>query len=259
MDNAPGFTALRNDKVLSSLNISLDFGRVKNKNHNPTIDKSVQEIEQEIKFLCPNGGPLNPGLLATAINNSNNRIRSNGISSKEILLKRDSYTGAPIEFEDSWLKDYKHEKRLQNHVYSEFSKSSGIHNAETGQFSVGQLVHVKTEGSKHSVRDTYLIMSIAQNTKEAIIQKLSNNQLGRIRYRVNLQEIYHAVPLIHQLTNSDDGGESDEEDGISLSKKSRLPDHLSRTEVKDSCLRRSNRTRKKPDYLSTPEIERTEH
>ena len=52
VDNAPGFVALQNDKVLHSLDIKLDFGRVKNKNHNPMV--------------APSGGSINAGLLATA-------------------------------------------------------------------------------------------------------------------------------------------------------------------------------------------------
>ena len=54
VDSAPGFTALRTDSILQSLNIKLDFGRVKNKNHNPTIDRAIQELEHEIKCLAQN-------------------------------------------------------------------------------------------------------------------------------------------------------------------------------------------------------------
>ena len=48
VDNAPGFLAIRNDKLLQSVDIELDFGRVKNKNQNPSIDKAIQEIENGI-------------------------------------------------------------------------------------------------------------------------------------------------------------------------------------------------------------------
>ena len=76
VDNASGFTALQDDQLLQSLGITLDFGRIKNKNHNPTIDKAIQEVEFEIKCLAPSGDPITPGILATVISNSNNRIRS---------------------------------------------------------------------------------------------------------------------------------------------------------------------------------------
>ena len=86
VDNAPGFQRLRNDKLLNSLDITLEFGQEKNKNHNPTVDKAIQEMEEEIKRLSPYGGLLNPGLLARS--RSNNRVRANGFSSKEVLIKR---------------------------------------------------------------------------------------------------------------------------------------------------------------------------
>jgi len=41
VDTAPGFLTLRDDKILKSAGIGIDFGRVKNKNHNPTIDKAI--------------------------------------------------------------------------------------------------------------------------------------------------------------------------------------------------------------------------
>ena len=41
VDNAPGFMSLRNDKVLTSVGIQLEFGRVKNKNKNPCADKAI--------------------------------------------------------------------------------------------------------------------------------------------------------------------------------------------------------------------------
>ena len=40
VDTAPGFNALKNDKFLHSVGISLDFGRVKNKNKNSNISSS---------------------------------------------------------------------------------------------------------------------------------------------------------------------------------------------------------------------------
>ena len=44
VDNAPGFLALKHNKLLSSLGITLDFGRIKNKNHNPVADKIIQKL-----------------------------------------------------------------------------------------------------------------------------------------------------------------------------------------------------------------------
>ena len=92
VDNAPGFLPLKNDELLRSIGITVDFGRVKNKNDNPTVDKAIQEIEGEIKRLLPNGQLISPGMLATAIRNTNSRIRMNGLSAREVIMKRDIFT-----------------------------------------------------------------------------------------------------------------------------------------------------------------------
>ena len=72
VDNAPGFVGLQNEKVLYSLDIELDFGRVKNKN--PTIDKVIHVVEHEIECLAQSGGSIDAGLLTTATSNSKNRL-----------------------------------------------------------------------------------------------------------------------------------------------------------------------------------------
>ena len=101
VDHTPGFVALKNSKVLQSVSISLDFGRVKNRNKNPTIDRTIQEIEEEIKRLLSSGTPINPGSLVIAISNINNRIRMTALSSKEILLKKETIHTPKVHFERS--------------------------------------------------------------------------------------------------------------------------------------------------------------
>ena len=114
VDNASGFLAIRNenDKLLQSVGIELDFGRVKNKNQNPSIDKAIQEIENELKRMAPTGGQITPGTLAIAISNMNSRIRFNGLSSKEILLKRDNFTNENLDFNDKQIGDFRYTKKV---------------------------------------------------------------------------------------------------------------------------------------------------
>ena len=44
VDNAPGFLALKNDAILHSKGVKLDYGRVKNVNKNAVADKAIQEL-----------------------------------------------------------------------------------------------------------------------------------------------------------------------------------------------------------------------
>ena len=73
--------------------MTLDFGRCVNKNKNSNADKAVQELEKELKRLTPDGSPASASTIALAVANLNNRIRFNGMSSKEMLFKRDQFTG----------------------------------------------------------------------------------------------------------------------------------------------------------------------
>ena len=58
VDNAPGFRPLKDDAILQSHNIKLDFGRVKNPNKNSIADKCIQELELELLKTTPEGGSL---------------------------------------------------------------------------------------------------------------------------------------------------------------------------------------------------------
>jgi len=48
VDPAPGFSSLSNNDSLGHLNVSIDVGRIKNKNHNPVAEKAVRELEEEL-------------------------------------------------------------------------------------------------------------------------------------------------------------------------------------------------------------------
>ena len=85
VDAAPGFVTLKEDKFLLSIGINLDFGRIKGKNQNPSIDRAIQDLENEIRRLVPRAGKLSSSTLAMAVGNMNCRVRNNGLSSKEVL------------------------------------------------------------------------------------------------------------------------------------------------------------------------------
>ena len=51
VDNAPGFLSLKQDKSLKHTGITLEYGRIKNVNKNSVIDKAIQELELEGKWV----------------------------------------------------------------------------------------------------------------------------------------------------------------------------------------------------------------
>ena len=254
VDSAPGFKALRNDTLLESIGIKLDFGRVKNKNKIPVVDKAIQDLEGEIKRLAPEGGAISTGTLAIAISHLNDRIRSNGLSAKEVILKRDSVTNDSLTFKNEELQSFKYQKRLQNHPHSEKSKARGGAVATDAIISEGDIIHVKDDGTKHKARDFYLVTNVDHENSEAQIQKFAGSRLGK-KYVVKFNEVYLAsVPSsnMNQNRNKDSNYDDDDDDGVSLLNETEEP----LDEIPEQELRKSTRNRKTPEWLATKEIQR---
>ena len=256
VDNAPGFAALKNSDVLKSLGIKLDYGRIKNKNKNPTVDKAIQEVEQEIIRLMPTGGALTPSTLAIALSHTNNRIRSQGLSAKEILFKRDSITNEPLNIIDKELSNTRFDQRLKNHASSEKSKARGQPVAKEEWIRKGDTVHVKNDLSKHRARDFYLVTSVNDDDLTAEIQKFSGNILKSKKYVVKFNELYLASPHVSR----DQILEDDDECGIPLCKFEQFEQPPPDPVVSPTrTIRTSSRTRNHPEWLATDEIQRIEY
>ena len=253
VDNASGFLSLKEDRYLKNIGIKIDLSRLKNKNSNPTIDKAVQELEHELKRLLPSGEAASPSTLATAVRNINNRVRMYGLSAREIILKRDSFTNSDLRFSDKDLSSFKHAKRIENHEHSEHSKAKGAAHAEEASVDVGDIVHLKEDGSKHHVRDFYLVMDIDLPRKMAGVKKFCGNQLRSKRYQVRFNELYKAPCsfLPSSLAKSNIAEDSDD-DMI-------YGNHVDNEQnTEQDTQRYPSRLRKKPDYLATAEIQRSD-
>ena len=170
VDDAPGFLTLKSDQVLQQLGMTLDFGRCVNKNKNSNADKAVQEFEKELKRLIPDGSPASASTIALAVANLNNRIRFNGMSSKEMLFKRDQFTGKDLNFPDNKVASKRKSMHENNHLASALSKAKGGPPAAHLNVNTGELVHLKLDGDKHSSRHFYLVTDIDYSRNMATIQ-----------------------------------------------------------------------------------------
>ena len=83
-DPAPGFKALVNDTSLHQHRITLELGHAKNPNKNPVAERAIQELEFELLRQEPRGGAVSSLTLAVATAALNSRIRSRGLSSREM-------------------------------------------------------------------------------------------------------------------------------------------------------------------------------
>ena len=210
VDTASGIKILKDDKILETLNISIDLGRVKNKNKNPVAEKCCRELGQELLRVDPNGGPITSSVLAIATANLNSRLRGRGISAWEILHQRDQFTGEELPLSDMDLSDIQTSQREANRISSSKYKARGGPNAKDISAQIGSLVYIKTDGSKVKGRDRYIVTEILNDTR-CKVQKFTKNQLRNCCYEVNLNEIYPVTPEIFENLNEPIRGLEEEE------------------------------------------------
>ena len=114
-DPAPGFTRLSNDELLQRHRICIEIGRIKNPNKNPIAEKAVRELQDELLRHDPLGGPASPLTLSIATASLNSRIRSRGLSAREMWSQRDQFTNQQIPFLDQQMIQMQHQTRSENH------------------------------------------------------------------------------------------------------------------------------------------------
>ncbi len=194
VDPAPGFRALEKDELLKSHNIILDVGRCKNVNKNPVAESGVGELEIELLKHNPSGGMVNELELATATARLNARIRSRGLSAREMLFQRDQFTNDQIPIADMDLITEQHQAKLKNHPYSERSKAPLKDGRPDTVVDVGDIVYVRNDGSKLKARDRYIIAS--SDDDWVYLRKFVGQQLRSNSYKVKRSECYKVPSLI---------------------------------------------------------------
>ena len=175
-DKAPGFNALKNKpNELKDLGIDLDLGEPKNKNSTALVDRKMQELETEIKKLSPNQNFVSVKLLAKATSAVNEKIRNQGLSSKEILFSRDQYSHANLPLEDKSISENVMRERTTNNAYSAKSKAQVQKSASSANAKKGKTVFLKNDGSKLKARDLYLVTDVDDTKDDVTICKIINS------------------------------------------------------------------------------------
>ena len=123
VDKAPGLVKLANSShsLLNEVGIQLVLADDGNKNSNCCVDKAINELEQELKKLSPNGGKLNAADLAQATMTLNNKIRKRGLTASEIHFSRDSHDHSNLRLDDKKLRNEQMSLRFQNHKHLQAS------------------------------------------------------------------------------------------------------------------------------------------
>ena len=147
-DPAPGLKALVDDPLLKKHRIKIELGQAKNPNKNPVAERAVQELETELLRQEPLGRAVS---VATSALHS--RIRSRGLSSREMCTQRDQFSNQQLTLADDHLIALQHEQRLSNHPHSEHSKDPLHNRRPTSLIDVGDLVYLHSDRNKSRARD----------------------------------------------------------------------------------------------------------
>ena len=166
----------------------IELGQAKNPNKNPVAERAVQELETELLRQEPLGEAVSPLTLAVATSALNSRIRSRGLSSREMWTQRDQFSNQQLPLADDQLIALQHEQRLSNHPHSERSKAPLHKRRPTALIDVGDLVYLHSDWNKSRARDRYLVVAI--DPPFCDIKKFIGSQLRSSSYRVRLTECF---------------------------------------------------------------------
>ena len=187
-DPAPGFVRLTNDKLLAQHHMIIEIGRVKNKNKNPVAEKAIRELEDEILRQDSPGEPVSPLKLSIATAALNARMRSRGLSAREMLFQRDQFTNEQVPFVDGQMIQAQHDLRKTNHPHSTYSKAPRALPTPSVQLEVGDLVYLNSDRNKTHARDRYLVTTV--DGTWCNIRKFIGSQLRSTSYRVKMSECF---------------------------------------------------------------------
>ena len=172
-DAAPALKSLADNPHpdLHTIGITMILGEDFNKNKNCHVDKSIQELENELRKLDPTEKKISPTQLAQATMRVNSLIRHHGYSSSDITFRRDENTNKVLTTPDELFIDTSHQARLKNQ--KEIQKSPKVINTS----KTGDIIMLKSNSSKHSIRSPFLVTS--QEGEILNIKKILNPTSGK--------------------------------------------------------------------------------
>ena len=150
---------------------------------------------------------------------------------------------------------FRYNKRIQNHPHSEASKAKGGNVAHDALVTKGDIVHIKSEGSKHKAREFYLVTDVNYDKSEALIQKFCGSKLQSKRYLVKLPDVY-LISSFSPITRENEIEKEEDEDVELMELSEQGEVGVVNETMNQNILRRSDRNQKSPDWLATPEIQR---
>ena len=175
VDNASAMKSLakNDDNDLKQLDIVIECGDKLNKNSIASVDRAHQELEAELRKLCPEAEKVTDAILAKAVHLVNSRIRNQGLSALEIHFGREQHTGQNLLLDDKKLAQNQQSLKDKNNESSSRSKYPHNRTQVPAGAKIGDIVYFKhdNEATKHSIRQPYLVTGLGNNSK-CYVQKM---------------------------------------------------------------------------------------
>ena len=258
MDCAPSLKSLALNNCLDQHNIFLELGNTKNINKNPVAERANQELELELLKIDPSGNPVSAVTLLKAVCTLNSRIRSNGLSSKEMFTRRDQISGDHLKFTDKVIATKQESAKTANHPHSSKSKAKGAGPAKCSSSSAGDLVYLKEKGSKFEPRQPYMVVNVSG--ANLLLQKMSpTGLLSSGKVLVPRNKVFHINGELKEKkaiapVTSSDSDDSDCYSDSSVESDSDIDTHsveLPPPDIAPGSSSRPVRQRRKPDFYGS--------
>ena len=224
VDPHSSFQSLEKDEILDNHNIKIEIGHKKNINKNSVAEKAIQELEDELVKISPHGSQIDDMILAKATDQLNCKIRHTHRSAKELLLKRNQFTGDDIEVDDLEVSDkqFRERKNKNEQKLKKTDKKKEKKEETQTKFKVGDIVFIISDKNKHKTRDTYVITKIHEELLTLV--KAKRGRTAGKKYLVKPENVYKAVPdtkATDEIQNEDSDKEKEKEN-LKTKKKSHI-------------------------------------
>ena len=193
VDGATGFQALCKDRLLRSLNITLEVGEAKNSNRNPIAERGIEDFHAEVCRIKCEGGKLSVVELSLVVANLNCRVRESGRSAMELWTSRDMISGEGLSLDYVGLIRDKVNKRKAQHFPSAKYKGRGKVSEKAVCVNVGDTVYLIQDRDKTKGRPLYMIVEKGEDGF-CFVQKFTKNQLRAKRYKVRVCDVIKCTP-----------------------------------------------------------------
>ena len=144
---------MEKDEILDDYQIKIEIGHEKNINKNSVAEKAIQELEEELVKISPDGSQIDNLTLAKATHQLNCKIRHTHRSAKELIMKRNQFTGDDIEVDDLEVSDkqFKTRQNKNKQKLNRTDKQKERKEEKQTEFKVGDIVFIISDKNKHRI------------------------------------------------------------------------------------------------------------